>query len=132
MDGIVKINPGDEIECDRAKLTEDAALVRVNGAWIELRPPRHDPMTERLIALGRQVDKDMAAASIDKCNCMVRYAHMETQLPAIRKGKEFFTPEGDAIKAPESFEDMKPRAIVELMRSRGDEYIGHRFKAFVP
>jgi hypothetical protein len=87
----------------------------------------NNPYTDRLIALGRSVDKDMAKASIDKCNCMIRYAHMDTQLPAIRKGKEFFTPEGYAIIPPNSFEDMDYRAIHNLMKSRGDEYIGHMF-----
>lgn len=87
----------------------------------------NDPYIDRLIALGRSVDKDMAKASIDKCNCMIRYAHMDTQLPAIRRGKKFFTPEGYEVIAPNSFEDMDYSAIHKLMKSRGDEYIGHMF-----
>lgn len=39
MGAITRIKVGDEIEVDRAKLTETAAMVRKNGVWIELRPP---------------------------------------------------------------------------------------------
>jgi hypothetical protein len=71
-------------------------------------------------------DKEMADAAIDKCNCMVRYAG-GAQLPAVRKGKEFFTPEGYKITPPDSFEVMTPHAIKALMVERGEIYIGHMF-----
>lgn len=85
-----------------------------------------DWLTERWIAIGKQADKEMAFAAIDKCNCMARY--QETTLPAIRKGKQFYTPEGKPIMAPQSFEDMHPNAIRGIMASRGDQYIGHMFR----
>ena len=85
-----------------------------------------DPYTDRLINLGLDWDKEMAYASIDRCNCMVRYRG-GSQLPAIRRGKEFFTAEGNQIDRPTSFEDMVPRAIKKLMVERGEIYIGHMF-----
>ena len=84
-----------------------------------------DPFTKRLVALGKEVDRDMAAASIDKCNCMIRCG--TEQLPAIRKGKEFFTPEGHRILTPNSFEDMPPRISKMLMDESASVYIGHMF-----
>jgi len=37
-DAVVKIAVGQEIACDRVKLTETAVLARIDGVWIELRP----------------------------------------------------------------------------------------------
>lgn len=51
MSAMVKINPGDEIEVDRAKLTESAVLVRREGVWIELRP--EEATRELTIAIAR-------------------------------------------------------------------------------
>ena len=36
----VPIKVGDEIRCDRAKLLDDRVLIRRDGMWIELRPPK--------------------------------------------------------------------------------------------
>lgn len=43
MSTLIAVEPGHEIECDRAKLTESAVLVRANGVWIELRPEQTMP-----------------------------------------------------------------------------------------
>lgn len=51
MPEIVKIETGDEVECDRAKLTDSAVLVRSNGVWIELRP--EETTRELTIAIAR-------------------------------------------------------------------------------
>ena len=85
-----------------------------------------DPFTERRIQLGMATDKNMSDAAIDKCTCMVRYGG-DSQLPAVRKGKEFFTAEGHQISGIASFEDMTPHAIKKLMTERGEIYIGHMF-----
>ena len=61
---------------------------------------------------------------------MVRFGNADVQLPAIRKGKQFFSPEGDEITAPTSFEDMPPAAIKNLMTARGEVYIGHLLGPF--
>jgi hypothetical protein len=126
LNSLVQIKPGDEVKCDRAKLTEDAVLVRCHGVWTEIRPPLHDPFTERLIKLGIQADKNHAAWAIDNCNCMIRY-NGGPQMPAIRKGKQFFTPEGESIATPTSHEDMERREIARLMKERGEVYIGNIF-----
>ena len=54
-----------------------------------------DFLTERYVTLGRAYDQMMATASIERCNCMVRYAD-GMQMPAIRLGrsKRFLDPEG--------------------------------------
>ena len=85
-----------------------------------------DPYTDRLINLGLDWDKEMSYASIDRCNCMVRYGGGD-QLPAIRRGKEFFDPQNMRIVAPHSFEDMDRHAIRRLMAARNEVYIGHIF-----
>ncbi len=51
MNAITKIDVGDEIEVDRAKLTDSAVLVRREGVWIELRPSEAD--RELTIAIAR-------------------------------------------------------------------------------
>jgi hypothetical protein len=51
MSTLIAVEPGHEIECDRAKLTESAILVRANGVWIELRP--EDADKELKIAIAR-------------------------------------------------------------------------------
>jgi hypothetical protein len=48
---VVRIEIGHEVECDRAKRTESAVLVRCNGVWIELRPEEAD--SELKIAIAR-------------------------------------------------------------------------------
>ena len=94
--------------------------------------PDFDLYTERLIQLGKACAKDMANAEIDKCNCMIRYGSSSSQLPSIRKGKKFFTPQGDEVSKPDSFEDMPPAAIKKIMDERGEVYIGHMFTQWVP
>lgn len=37
---VKKIMVGDEVECDRARITADAVHVRINGVWTELRPEK--------------------------------------------------------------------------------------------
>ena len=51
MTNIVEIEPGHEIERDRAKRTDGAVLVRSNGIWIELRPENADH--DQKIAIAR-------------------------------------------------------------------------------
>lgn len=91
----------------------------------------NDPWTERLIRLGKQADRDMINWAINNCNCMVRHSD-GPQMPAVRKRNRFFTPQGDEIVKPTSFEDMTPRAIVALMKEQGEIYIGHMFWPFLP
>lgn len=38
ISGLKYLGPGEEIECDRAFITDDAVFVRKGGIWIELRP----------------------------------------------------------------------------------------------
>lgn len=83
------------------------------------------------LALGKKYDLMIREAQIDKCNCMVRY-NGGAQLPAVRRGKQFFSPEGDEITCPDSFENMDRHAIRSLMAERGEVYIGHMFGAFKP
>ena len=40
------IRPGDEIRCDAAKLLDDRVLIRRDGIWIELRPPKWDAASD--------------------------------------------------------------------------------------
>ena len=88
---------------------------------------------KRLIALGNQCDRDHMLWSLSRCNCMVRYGSGDS-LPAIKLGKKnvFTTPEGDEIVKPDSWEVMTPRAISEIMKNRGEIYIGHLFPIFNP
>ena len=95
-----------------------------------------DPITEHFMSVGKYFSALMGWGSIEKCNCMVRYGTSETQSPARREGKgrnaKFFTPEGDEIAAPTSYEDMSPNLIVKLMKERGEIYIGHMFGPSTP
>ena len=91
-----------------------------------------DSFLERTIEVGYYFQKLMGQASIQRCNCMVRFGNADAQMPAIRKGKQFFTPEGDEMSAPSSFEDMHHTAIKKLMDERGEVYIGHLLGPFVP
>ncbi len=84
-------------------------------------------IVDRWISLGKQYDAAMAEASIQRCDCMVRYKD-GGQLPAFRRGKQFTDPEGDAIVTPDSFEDMHWSKIAELLRQRNEIYIGHIFR----
>lgn len=65
---IVPINPGDEIEVDRAKLTKTAVLVRKDGVWIELRPPAglaNGAEAEKNAAmLGEMIDQICASKNV--------------------------------------------------------------------
>lgn len=45
--------------------------------------------------------------------------------PRDRRGKRFFTPEGDEIMKPSSFEDMERREIHTHLKARNEVYIGH-------
>lgn len=81
---------------------------------------------KRLMALGQQYSDWMADASIERCNCMVRYNGGD-QMPARRKGKAFWDAEGNEIVKPTSFEDMAPKEIARLMKEGGWVYIGHMF-----
>ncbi len=86
----------------------------------------NDLFTERLIGLGREYDKMLAQASIERCNCMVRYGD-GSQMPAVKLGKkmEFTNSEGRPITKPDSYEMMHHNQIARLMRERNEVYIGH-------
>jgi hypothetical protein len=101
--------------CRRLSVAKTPELPRVS-----------DPWTDRLIALGERADRDHVNWAINSCNCMVRNGD-GSQMPARRNGKNFFSPEGEPIETPTSFEDMPPRSIIALMRERGETYIGHLF-----
>ncbi len=88
-------------------------------------------LEERWLRLGRLYDNMMAIASIERCNCMVRYGG-DNQMPAIRHGKVFADPEGREIVPPDSFEMMHHTRIAELLKERNEVYIGHMFGSFVP
>jgi hypothetical protein len=51
VNAVVKIEPDHEIECDRAKRTDTAVLVRTGGIWVELQPGSAD--AELKIAIAR-------------------------------------------------------------------------------
>jgi hypothetical protein len=91
-----------------------------------------DPFLKRTIAVGHRFQTLMGQASIERCNCMVRFGNGDSQRPAIRKGKLFYTPEGDEISPPSSFEDMQSDAIRKIMDARGEVYIGHLLGPFAP
>lgn len=84
------------------------------------------PFRERLLALGQRYSDMMGEASIQRCNCMVRYGGGD-QMPAIRRGKAFLSPEGDLLGTPSSHEDMHFNEIKRLMAGRNEAYIGHIF-----
>lgn len=86
-----------------------------------------DQIQDRLIAIGRHFDGEMARASIQRCNCMVRY-NGGPQMPARRAGKHFYSPEGDEIIKPDSFEMMSHNEIAKLLKEANALYIGHMFK----
>jgi hypothetical protein len=86
-----------------------------------------DPYTDRLINLGKQADRDHCDWALNNCNCMIRWGG-GNQMPAIRRGKDFFTPTGKPIATPESFEDMSASLIIKLMRERGESYIWYMFE----
>jgi hypothetical protein len=86
-----------------------------------------DPFTKRLLGLGRDYDKMMGRASIERCNCMVRYGD-GPQIPAVKRGKVFSNPEGDEITNPTSYEMMHHTAIARILNCRNEIYIGHMFK----
>lgn len=79
---------------------------------------------DRLAELGRSYEKEMGRAAIEKCNCMIRY-NGGPQLPAIKRGKVFFSPQEDEITKPDSYEMMHFNDIVRLMNSNNEVYIGH-------
>lgn len=79
---------------------------------------------QKLIALGRAYESEMGKASIEKCNCMIRYTD-GPQMPAIKRGKAFFTPEGDEIVRPGSYELMHFNQIRRLMKANNEIYVGH-------
>lgn len=79
----------------------------------------------RLIELGLAYEKMMGRASIERCNCMIRY-NGGPQMPAIRWHKAFFNPEGVPIVTPDSYEMMNHNAISAIMKANGETYIGHR------
>lgn len=79
------------------------------------------------MALGRDYDKLMAKASIERCNCMIRYGG-GPQIPALRRGKVFTTSEGDQIMKPDSYEMMHHTAIATILKNQNKIYIGHMFK----
>lgn len=86
-----------------------------------------DVLSDRFHGLGREYDKMMRQASVERCNCMVRY-NGGPQLPARKDGKAFFSPEDDELAKPDSFEMMKPREIARLMKANNEIYIGHMFR----
>lgn len=83
-------------------------------------------LNERYLGLGKAFDAEMARASIERCNCMIRY-NGGPQLPAIRRKKVFRSPEGHVLCEPTTFEDMHRTAIARLMAERNEVYIGHQF-----
>lgn len=87
-----------------------------------------DPITEHFMRVGKTFSALQGWGAVERCNCMVRYGTGEP-ICAIRKGKghnaKFFTPEGEEIETPTSFEDMKPSQIIAIMKERGEVYIGH-------
>lgn len=58
---------------------------------------------------------------------MVRYGG-GSQMPAIRRGKEFEDPEGRPITEPGSYEDMEPRRILEILNETNTVLISHIFR----
>lgn len=90
-----------------------------------------DLYAQRLKSLGQAYSDMMSRASIERCNCMVRYKG-GSQMPARRDGKLFFTPEGDQIAPPSSFEDMHHSEIARMMKANNEVYLGHIFGAMHP
>ena len=88
-----------------------------------------DLYAKRLLSLGAAYSDMMAEASIEKCNCMVRYQDGQ-QMPAIKQGRAFFDPEGNAIVPPTSHEMMDHNSIKRLLASNNTQYIGHMFGPF--
>src|SRR5271168_4807141 len=81
-----------------------------------------DPVMEHFLEVGKYFSRLQGWGSIvNKCNCMVRYGTSGgDQLPAVRKGRgknaKFYTPEGDEIVQPTSYEDMPGVQIAKLMQ----------------
>ena len=92
----------------------------------------NDPLTQHFLDVGAKFSGLMGWGSIQKCNCMIRYGAEESQTPAVRKGKHFFTPEGYEIAPPTSYEDMPSTTIIKMMKDRGEVYIGHIFGPSTP
>jgi hypothetical protein len=49
---IKRLRIGEEIDCDRVRMTQDAVYARINGFWIEVRPPEWEENRERATAKG--------------------------------------------------------------------------------
>lgn len=70
---IVKIQTGDEVWCDRAKILDDKVIIRRDGMWIELRAPSVDRLT---------TENEKLREVVSQCADALAHCYQVTDYPA--------------------------------------------------